>query len=894
MALQGDLGTLFYKLVLGDTEFNKSLDGADKKLEAFNKKLEKVGKELTTKLTLPILAVGAASLKFAADAEVAARKFDTAFQGSFQAAADAVKLLNEQYGLSNTQSKQLLANTGDLLKGFGATSEQALNTSLEVQKLAVALSAYNGVDVATASEKITKALLGETDGLVELGVKLTQTDVQQEIVRRGQEKLEGQALLTAKASATLALVMQQSGGAISSVADNQSSLSFQTSALLGDMKDLAVEMGTQLLPIAKDIVGGIRDVAAWFGDLSTTTKQTIITIAALVAGIGPLVSGIGAVSTALTFLAANPVGAAVAAIAALTVGLVALNAAMNERAIDNATERFGQLAQEIGVTGEQIVAIEKSLRGWNEVNVAGVESWSEKLGITEQQFLRVAIASEKVSDQYKESARVILAQLDAEEQIRKEAEERARLNAEAARAREEEARAAEAAAKAAEAEARARAEQTYIEGREKVVAIIQDSLTEQQRIQQQITELEALRWATGSAREADRLKAIQLLRDQIVALNERERLEAEETAARAAKLEQDKADTTAREAERAAQERMASINEVLRDFEAANTTELEALRAKYDEIAALDLTLESEKAAQAEALIALEQQIADETQRIKDEAAEADEQRRQEEIDKEKQKTQEMIATAETWSSRVMSLANSIAQIYRNLADRAIEQWDRQIEKTNQYYDDAIARAEDAADQDGVRTEEEKQRIIDLQNAKLKAEYDAEQAKYKIELDAFKRSQAIAYAQIAINTALAIVKGYADLGVVGGTIAAIALAAIGVAQAAVVYTQPRPQPPEPPKYLAQGGVVSSTPGGVNAVIGEGGADELVAPLTDKTFSMLGDAIVSSMTGSSTGATVSGGLMNLTIVLDGLGEVALQLTQEALDNGVIHVPARVIV
>ena len=45
MALSGDLGSLFYKLVLGDSEFNKSLDGADKKLEAFNKKLEKVGKE---------------------------------------------------------------------------------------------------------------------------------------------------------------------------------------------------------------------------------------------------------------------------------------------------------------------------------------------------------------------------------------------------------------------------------------------------------------------------------------------------------------------------------------------------------------------------------------------------------------------------------------------------------------------------------------------------------------------------------------------------------------------------------------------------------------------------------------------------------------------------------
>jgi len=893
MALNGELGTLFYKLVLGEDDFNKSLDNADKKIDAFNKKLEKIGKELTTKLTLPILAVGTASLKFAADAEVATKKFDTAFKGSIKEATEAVAVLNKEYGISNTESTRLLANTGDLLKGFGATSDEALSTSLEVQKLAAALGAYNGIPTAEASEKITKALLGQTEGLVTLGVKLSQTDIEQELVRRGQEKLTGQALLQAKAQATLTLAMGQSSDAISSVAKNQGTMAFQTQALLGDMKDLSVQIGNQLLPIAKQLVGGVRDVVGWFSELSESSKKTIVLVAGIVAGIGPLVAGIGAVSTALTFLAANPVGAAIAAVAALTLGIVALTTALNERSIKDAGKRFGELAENIGVTGDQIVQIEKSLKGWNRVNVDGVEEWSEKLGITKEQFLQVAIASGKVSDRYKESARVLLEQLTTERLLKEETEAKAEAALQAAKAQKEAAIAAQAAARAAEDEAKARGEAKYLEGRERIVAIINNSLSEQVRIQKEISSLEELRWVTGSRLENDRLKAVQLLKDEITKLNEEQAKAEADLAAREIKIAQDKADAIIREEEKAKAKRLEFITETLNATKDYGKTELQILQEKYDTIAALDLTLEDEKAAQAQALIALERQISDETIRINEETEKEKDRLRKEEIAKEKAATQAKIAAAQDWANKALQIASSITQIYRNLADTAIRAWDDQIAATNRHYDNAIAKAEAEADADGVRTEEEKKNIIDLKNAQLKAEYDAEMQKFKIEKDAFKRSQAIAYAEIAIQTALAIVKGYAQLGPIKGTIAAVLLAAMGITQAAVVYSRPQPQAPAAPAYLAQGGVVGATPGGINAVIGEGSYDELVAPLNDKTFSQLGKAIVESMTGSSVGSAVAGGLMNLTIVIDGMGQVALQLTQDALNNGTIHVPARVI-
>jgi hypothetical protein len=63
---------------------------------------------------------------------------------------------------------------GDLLKPMGFTADQAADMSTEMVGLAGALSAWSGgtIDAAGVADIMTKAMLGETDGLKALGISM--------------------------------------------------------------------------------------------------------------------------------------------------------------------------------------------------------------------------------------------------------------------------------------------------------------------------------------------------------------------------------------------------------------------------------------------------------------------------------------------------------------------------------------------------------------------------------------------------------------------------------------------------------------------------------------------------------------------------------------------------
>jgi len=826
-----DLGTLFYKITLSNKEFNSTIDDADKRLETFNKKLEKIGKELTSKVTLPILASGTAALKFAADAEVSGRKFEKAFAGSIDKATESVSLLNTEYGLSSAQSKQLLANTGDLLKGFGASADAALDTSLQVQQLAASLSAYNGVPVKQASEAITKALLGETEGLKSLGISLNQTDIANRLLLNGQAELTGQELLLAKASATLELAYSQSTDAVDSFAENSNTLSYTLNQLLGDTKDLGVEFGTVLLPVAKELVGGVRELVKEFSSYDDNTKKTIITIAALAAGIGPAVSGFNNLSKALNAAIANPVIAGLTAIS-LIVAAMAVNVSL-------AQDEFEKLntVMEGGTTG----SIKSDLELVNEE----LEKQKAALGSTsgliqsevdaiQTQIDKLEIIKSKLAENYRYEQLNLVGkkeQAKIAEEIAKQEEEKAKSTAVSAKAQE-----------------------LYNIARGKVLVILDSQLSAQGKIQAQIDELQKTPWSKGEL-EDDRLKAIEILKEQLKDLAETEKEEAEKVA----KVKRD------------------LILQNVTDVLSANKSEIQNLQEKYDSIVEIETETDEELLNKKQALALLEKQIYDK------------------EEDEYKQRLLNKISSFESYSNKIFSIANTLAQVNDNTTQKAIDNIETENDYRQTVLDQQIKAIEDSVDSKADLSEEEKQQLKDLENEKIRLNFEAEQAIYKVQLENFKRKQALATAEIAINTGVAITKAFAELGPIAGAISAILLAAQGVAQGAVVYTQVPPIAPNPPVYLANGGIATATNGGINAVIAEAGVDELVAPLTDETFSRLGNAIVESMNATTTVASRNtNGAGYLEINIAGLGKLIINDFQQLLNDGFITVPARSIV
>lgn len=840
-----DLGKLRYLLTLEDEEFASKLSQNDMSMKKFSETASKVGKELTTKVTLPIVALGAASLKMAADFEVSSRKFGKAFSGAEEEASKAVKNLNSQYGISVSESTRLLSNTADLLKGFGATSKQALDTSVSVQQLAASLSAYNGVPVADASFAITKAILGETEGLKSLGVVVSEATIQAKLLEKGQSDLEGSALQLAKSQAILEIAYSQSADAVSSFSQNTDTLSFQTNKLLGDLQDLGVQFGTIMVPIIKDLVAQVSGVVKWFGDLDEETKKTILTVAAVAASIGPLISLIGAVTgavaglqVALAFLSANPIVAVIAGISALTIGIIAWSKAAEDARVKELTEEFGDLADATKMTKEEMKdfvqaagAVDESLQlsagqSFEDLQYQ-VGQLAENLGLTEQQVIEIGLHNKDNTEETKRQLTVLLDQVKAENEIAiKKAEQGIKLDGLLEREKyiakykedqlQKETAITQEKQKQADIDAQIKEQNNtltslYIKQTEDVRSL---NTKKSQGLIDEKQLLEGLLQVYLSYNDA------MLTTNKGFDTEDKTKKQLEETTRILALIAELKAKIAAideaEQAKKTAEENATATKEWLDKTDALNDSTQDQIEKQRE------LALEG-----VETGSALEGAINDYYDKLK-----------------EKEAFNEFLNNLNSINTGVGMLGEFFDAIYQTQINSIQGSAQAQIEALDQEriaqeaYNKELQKIKEGTSEYTLETiDKEKIAQQALADETEKINKEAALKKWEIEKQQFESKKITSLATLAIDTATAIMKGYAELGPIGGSLYGGLLLALNIAKAAEILSQSPPPRPQ----LAEGGIVAARAGGVPITISEKGSPEAVIPLNDKFFERLATA-----------------------------------------------------
>lgn len=203
--------------------------------------------------------------KASIDAEETYSKFGTVFRDVATEANQQMKDLAANYGLSNRASADMLSSTGDLLTGLGMTGSAALDLSSQTQKLAVDLASFTNYSGGAegASQALTKAMLGEREMLKSLGIAISEEMVQAELAAKGQSKLEGSALMAAKAQATLTLAMRQSPNAIGDYSRTMDSAANVTRRFAAEWENTKEDVGKAImqgvLPVMQDMLKYLQD-----------------------------------------------------------------------------------------------------------------------------------------------------------------------------------------------------------------------------------------------------------------------------------------------------------------------------------------------------------------------------------------------------------------------------------------------------------------------------------------------------------------------------------------------------------------------------------------------------------------------------------------------------------
>ena len=337
------LGRLQVDLVANAQRFREGLGDAQKSFQSVGQSMTNVGRTLTASVTLPIVGVGAAAFKMAADSAEAASKMQAVFGGATQDMNAWIAELRDTIPETTAGLQGMTSEIGDLLIPLGIAPDKAQDMTRSVVELAGDLASFNNIPMAEALERIRSGLVGQNEPLLKFGVAINAADVEARALALGLIE-EGEALdAAARAQASFSLILEKTTAAHGDAAKTAGSAANQIKFFWAETKELADIIGQQLLPVVTPMISSVKDFIKRLQEVNPATLELGVKIAALAAAIGPL-AVIGGTLT-------RNVGMMAGAFAKLTTVLIADTSATTANTTAKVGSRAALLALANPVTG---------------------------------------------------------------------------------------------------------------------------------------------------------------------------------------------------------------------------------------------------------------------------------------------------------------------------------------------------------------------------------------------------------------------------------------------------------------------------------------------------------------------------------------------------------------
>lgn len=267
---------------------SRALRGLQTRVESLGKSLQQTGKRMTLSLTAPIVGLGAAAIKMASDAEEAANKFDVVMGASASRVRERLVRLTQTIPMTTAEMETMAAGIQDLLVPLGLARGEAADMSADMVELAGDLASFNNVAAEVPLEAIKSALAGMSRPLRQFGVDVSQSRLETLALEEGLIQAGQEMDNAARAQAVMIAVQRDSTDAMGDAARTAGSTANMMRFLRRDVKQLGIEMGQTLMPVARDLLGRISGLLERLRDMSPEARETTIKIAGLAAAMGPV------------------------------------------------------------------------------------------------------------------------------------------------------------------------------------------------------------------------------------------------------------------------------------------------------------------------------------------------------------------------------------------------------------------------------------------------------------------------------------------------------------------------------------------------------------------------------------------------------------------------------
>lgn len=328
------LGDLIVRIGADTRDLNKELGKVRRSMRSMTSNFKSLGQDLTRSLTLPLAAIGAASIKSAADLE----KLETSFislTGGAEQAADMMQQLNEftaktpfQIDAVANSARQLIASGSDISEvneQLQFLGDIAATSGVEINEIAAIFAKVNAKG---------KVELENLNQLAERGIPIFKALA--DATGLPADKLGAGRVAVEQFNTVLKSFAQEGGFAAGAMERLSETAAGKFSTALDNLKIAGAALVESLMPALKDAIDFVVRLAQKFTALDDSTKKTILIVGGLAAAVGPLVVGLSSALQSVQLLSraftaiGGPISIAIAATAGAVLAFKAIDAAIGK------------------------------------------------------------------------------------------------------------------------------------------------------------------------------------------------------------------------------------------------------------------------------------------------------------------------------------------------------------------------------------------------------------------------------------------------------------------------------------------------------------------------------------------------------------------------------------
>lgn len=348
------------------------------------------GAVMTAGVTLPLAYIGKQALDTASQLSEVQNVVDQSFKENAESVNEWSKSLLESNGISELTAKQYAGLFKSMSNGMGIADEAGIEMSKTLTELIPDIASYFNISNEVAGTKLKSIFTGETESLKEIGVVMTEANVNAFALSQGMEQLSDDMTQQEKVNLRYKFVLDTLKDAQGDFGRTlETSLANQTRLAEEQFKTLSATLAEELLPIATDILKWANDVLKSFNQMDESTKKTTLVIIGLATSLGPATTLVGSLI--------KTVSGGISVFNKITSAMAAHKVATDAAAVSQGTLNVAMLASPTALIIAGVAAVAGTLLIYNNtINdaTAKTRELNEKLKETVNTYEQVSTASQ--------------------------------------------------------------------------------------------------------------------------------------------------------------------------------------------------------------------------------------------------------------------------------------------------------------------------------------------------------------------------------------------------------------------------------------------------------------------------------------------------------------------